>query len=261
MNSDLPAPHTRILELDVVDSTNAEAMRQASAGERGPIWITARRQTAGRGRSGRPWSAPQGNLAASYLFMPPCKPEQLHQLALLAGVAVHSAINRCAGQAIPGLRLKWPNDVMINRAKAGGILVETTTYSGVMVAIIGIGINVAQAPVADGRATVCLAGHVPGLTAPRVRAAIDAALPHWLGLWQGGVGFDAVRRAWLARAGAVGEAISVNAGHERIEGSFLGIDDGGALLLREAQGVIRRLTYGDVSLAGAAGDAPERTAQ
>ncbi|MEQ1611260.1 MAG: biotin--[acetyl-CoA-carboxylase] ligase [Hyphomicrobiaceae bacterium] len=245
-----PSP---IVKLDEVDSTNAECLRRASGGERGPLWITAERQTAGRGRSGRAWTQAGGNLAASFLFTPDCPITALHQLSLLTGVAAHEAIEVAGVGTVPGLRLKWPNDILVERAKAGGILVETTTWGGTAVAVAGIGINIAHAPEIDGRAVARLGEHASGITPDAMLAALDAGMHRWLGVWQGGAGFGAVRDAWLARSGPVGEALAVNAGAERIEGSFHGIDDGGALLLRDGYGRLRRLTFGDVCLAGAAG--------
>ena len=244
---------TPVLKLDEIDSTNAECLRRAQSGERGPLWIVAERQTAGRGRSGRSWSQAGGNFAASFLFVPDGPLGALHQLALLCGVAVHEAIDRAAGGAVPTLRLKWPNDILVGHAKAGGILVEAATWRGTTVAVAGIGLNIVHAPAIGGRTVARLGDYAGGLTSEAMLAALDAAMHRWLGVWQGGAGFGQIRNAWLARTGAAGEHLSVNAGAERIEGTFHGIDDGGALLLRLADGSLRRLTYGDVSLAGAAG--------
>lgn len=242
-----------IVKLDEVDSTNAECLRRATAGERGPLWIAAERQSAGRGRSGRTWTQTGGNLAASLLFTPDCQLSALHQLSLLTGVAVHDAIDTACAGTIPGLRLKWPNDILIGHAKAGGILVETTTWAGTTVAVAGIGVNIAHAPTIDGRGVARLGEHAADVTGDHLLAALDTSMHRWLGIWQRGAGFADIRAAWLARTGPAGEPLAVNAGAERIEGMFNGIDDGGALLLRDASGKLRRLTYGDVCLAGAAG--------
>lgn len=242
-----------------VDSTNAEAMRLSAGGERGPLWILADRQNAARGRSGRAWATSDGNLAASYLFEPQCKPEALHQLALLTGVAVHGGIAKAVAKPIEGLRLKWPNDIFIGRAKAGGILVETTIVEGRISAVIGIGLNIKHAPSIEGRDVTHLAATAPDLNRDLLFKTLRMELQHWLHVWHNGAGFTAVRDAWLARAGAIGEGLAVNAGHQRIEGAFQGIDSTGALLLRDADGIERRLTYGDVSLTTATGVGPERT--
>ncbi len=256
--SELSAPFAR-LHLDRVDSTNSEALRRAAGGERGPLWLTATEQTNGRGRSGRAWSAPHGNVAATLLFSPQCKPATLHQLAFVAGVAVHDAISHAAGP-VPGLKLKWPNDILIAGAKTGGILVETTTFGAESVAAIGIGLNIADAPEIEGRAIAKLTDHAPALTADGMLGRLDEGFRYWLPLWSYGDGFAAVRAAWLSRASTIGRPLAVNAGSERIEGTFDGIDEGGALLLRMPDGTMKRLTYGDVSLIGAPTIASERTA-
>lgn len=239
----------RVLHLGEVDSTNAEALRLAAKGERGPLWILADCQTAGRGRSGRPWTSAEGNLAASYVFEPGCRPEELHQLALLTGVAVHAAVNRAAGQPISSLRLKWPNDLLAGAAKAGGILVETTTRDGRSIAVIGIGLNIASAPDIGGRSVTALDAHSPGLSRALMFATLQAEICNWLAIWRAGAGFHDIRSAWIERAGQIGERLTVNGGFGPIEGHYIGIDEDGALLLRNSDGLVRRLTYGDVSLA------------
>lgn len=250
---------TPVLRLDEVDSTNAEGLRRAAAGERGPLWITADRQTAGRGRSGRNWTQAPGNLAASFVFSPQCELGALHQLSLLAGVAVFDAIGKACGATLAGLRLKWPNDILLGRAKTGGILVETSSWRGTTVAVIGIGVNVASAPAIADRTVGALSERQAHASAPALLAALDETLLAWLATWDQARNFDALRTAWLGRAGAIGEPITVNLGATRIDGHFHGIDAGGALLLRDADGMVRRLTYGDVTLADAAGRSCERT--
>ncbi len=248
-SNDRPTPPA-VLHLDEIDSTNAEAMRLSGSGERGPLWIIADRQTAGRGRSGRLWTTSDGNLAASYLFEPRCRPEYLHQIAILTGVAVHSAVRRAIGQPVPGLRLKWPNDLLIGSAKAGGILVETTSFGGSRsIAVIGIGLNIATAPDLDSRAITRLGAHSPGLNRDLMFQTLKTEIDNWLAIWRAGAGFHDIRTAWLERAGVPGERLTVNGQTGPIEGNYIGIDETGALLLRNSDGLVRRLTYGDVSLA------------
>ena len=116
----------RSLILDSVGSTNRETFALAEAGETGPLWIVARRQTAGRGRADRHWVSVPGNLHASLLVQLNCPPGAMPQLSLVAGVAVVDAIRQATGGGPAGLRLKWPNDVLIGQAKCAGILVETS---------------------------------------------------------------------------------------------------------------------------------------
>jgi BirA family transcriptional regulator, biotin operon repressor / biotin---[acetyl-CoA-carboxylase] ligase len=247
----VPQPYRSVV-LDEVGSTNGEALARAAAGEVGPLWIVARRQTAGRGRSGRAWASEPGNLYASLLVELACPPVVVPQLSLLAGVATVEAIAE-AGNGLPAaLRLKWPNDVLIGQAKCAGILAESLANPASVTAVIGIGINLAWHPTDLGRAATHLAEHGVPITPDEMLGALDGAVRRWLGVWDGGKGFARVREAWLRRAGPVGEDCIASAGTERITGAFLGIDQSGALLLRDRQGRQRTVTFGDVALAATA---------
>jgi BirA family transcriptional regulator, biotin operon repressor / biotin---[acetyl-CoA-carboxylase] ligase len=238
---------------DEIDSTNAEAMRRAVAGERGPLWIAARRQTRGRGRSGRYWSSEPGNLYASLLITLECQAGVAQQLSLVAGVAVIDAIRAAAGGLgkPEGLRLKWPNDVLIGRAKCAGILPESLTGSirPGLTAIIGVGVNLAHLPTAISGIATRLVDHGVDVTPDEMLRQLAVAMGHWLGIWRCGPGFSTVRTAWLACATAPGKAIAVNTGAGRIQGRFGGIDDSGALLLLVPGEGVQRFDYGDVELA------------
>ena len=118
--------------------------------------------------------------------------------------------------------------------------------------MIGIGINLASHPPGLGRAATDLAAHGVRVTPEAMLGILAQAIQRWLGVWDCGRGFAAVRAAWLARAGPVGESLSVDTGRERIAGTFLDLDAGGALVMRDALGQERKLTFGDVTLAHAA---------
>jgi BirA family biotin operon repressor/biotin-[acetyl-CoA-carboxylase] ligase len=241
----------RSVILEEAGSTNSEAFARALAGEAGPLWIMARRQSQGRGRSGRQWASETGNLYASLLQRLVCHQSVVHQLSLVAGVATLEAIAAAARAPIAGLRLKWPNDVLIGGAKCAGILPESQMVAGgsEAVVVIGIGINLARHPTSLGRAATHLALHGIELEPEAMLGFLAAAVERWVEAWDRGAGFARVRRAWLGYAGAVGESLSVHTGKERIAGTFLGLDDGGALLMLDVEGQARRLTFGDVTLA------------
>ena len=246
------AQSIRSIVLEEVGSTNTEAFKRVEAGERGPLWIVARWQTQGRGRSGRSWGSEPGNLYTSLLQTIACAPSAVHQISLLAGVAVVDAIRTAArGVRLDGLRLKWPNDVLIGQAKCAGILPECMSGSDGrhVTAVVGIGINLAWHPSDIGRPATHLAAHGADVTPEAMLQALAPAMQGWLDVWQGGAGFAGVRAAWLERAGPVGEAATVDTGAERIAGTFLDLDADGALLLRDAHGLQRKVTYGDVTLA------------
>ena len=244
-------PSFRSVILEEAGSTNTEAFKCALSGEAGPLWIMARRQTRGRGRSGRTWVPGPGNLYASLLQRLACPQTVVHQLSLLAGVAAVDAIAAANGAPVKGLRLKWPNDVLIGEAKCAGILPESRSGGGAaeVVVVIGIGINLSSHPSGLGRAATDLAAHGVTVTPDAMLGVLAQAMQRWLGVWDCGRGFAAVRAAWLAHGGAVGESLTVDTGRERIAGTFLDLDPGGALVMRDTLGLERKLTFGDVTLA------------
>jgi BirA family transcriptional regulator, biotin operon repressor / biotin---[acetyl-CoA-carboxylase] ligase len=248
---DPPAP-SRLLHLPETDSTNAEAMRRALAGEPGPLWVLADRQTAGRGRSGRAWVSEPGNLFASLAISTRCAPVAAGQLSLVAGVAVIDALHKAAAGGRPeGLRLKWPNDILVGTAKTGGVLIESTVLKpgGARLAVIGVGLNLASAPDALGRAATFLSAHGLSLSPARALCFLAEAMDDWLKTWNDARGFAKVREAWLKRAGPIGEPLTVRTNGGFVSGRFAGLDAEGALLIAGPDGSERRFTYGDVALA------------
>ena len=135
----------RHMNYETLGSTNAEALALARAGERGPLWISARTQSAGRGRRGSHWVSPAGNLHATLLLSDPSPAALAPQLSFVAALAVHDAIAACAPQLGPDLKVKWPNDLLVEKAKVAGILIEGESEPTFAVAI-GIGVNCVAHP-------------------------------------------------------------------------------------------------------------------
>ncbi len=236
-----------------MDSTNAEALRLAASGEHGPLWIIAGRQTKGKGRSGRTWVSQTGNLHASFLTVLDVSAPIAAQLSLVSGVAAFEAVKAAVPKSLTGeLRLKWPNDVLIDSAKVGGILVESTSIPGRtgLGVVIGFGLNLASHPKDLDQPATSLA-HVGVEIVPKAMLdSLAGTLDQWLACWKNGHGFKAIREAWLKRAGQIGERMSVTMPAGRIEGTYSGLDDDGALLLSVGDDEVRRISYGDVTLAG-----------
>jgi BirA family biotin operon repressor/biotin-[acetyl-CoA-carboxylase] ligase len=232
---------------ETLDSTSEEAKRRAEAGERGPLWIVAERQSEGRGRHGRIWESLPGNLTATLLVTLSMPAEEAARLSFVSALAVADLLDAY----LPGLaHFKWPNDILIRRRKIAGILLET---SGARRAdappawlSIGIGVNLAAHPSkADFPATSLAAEGVP---VPDLSSAVEAlagALDRRLQSFQE-EGFPRLRALWLARAAGFGEPIRVRHGTETMRGRFGGIDEGGALILEEGRGKKRILHTGDV---------------
>jgi BirA family transcriptional regulator, biotin operon repressor / biotin---[acetyl-CoA-carboxylase] ligase len=236
------AAGARLIVLDSIGSTNAEALRLARTGERGPLWITARNQTAGRGRSGRTWVSEPGNLYASVLLSNPAEADRLPELSLVTALAVHDAV---VGR-IPGLAsrvmLKWPNDLLIDRNKFAGILIEGEAGD----VAIGIGVNCVHHPAgtdypATDLATAGVRTSPEGLFAP-----LSAAMMARLTQWNRGTGFAAIRTEWLSRASGIGKPIRVRSDGGELSGTFDGVDDTGRLVLRKPDGTMQIVSAGDV---------------
>jgi BirA family transcriptional regulator, biotin operon repressor / biotin---[acetyl-CoA-carboxylase] ligase len=226
----------RIVRFGAVDSTNEEARRRALAGETDPVWIVAEEQTAGRGRRGRTWVSPKGNLHASALMIDPCAPAIAAQLGFVAGVALARAARDLGATEIG---LKWPNDLMSYGAKCAGVLIEGFSLgSGRTACVVGIGVNCAHAPKGLGYETSCLTragGEAvsPGEVFERLAERFGEALD----VWRAGQAFDRIRGAWLDCALGLGERIAIQSGAGKREGVFEGIDLTGRLLMRSDHGL------------------------
>ena len=226
-----------------LDSTNSEAKRLAQAGEPGPVWIMAERQTAGRGRRGRVWDSGEGNLAATLLLRPEAPANVIGQLSFAAALAVADLAVHFAPQA--AITVKWPNDVLAEGRKLAGILLESEPApEGVWLAV-GIGINLAGSPEGTEFPAISLAQL--GIAPPSPDEALTvlaARFDHWYAAWMSD-GFETLRAAWLARAQPLGAPIRARLPHETRTGLFEGIDGAGALLLNE-QGTVRTIAAGEV---------------
>ena len=236
----------RHIQLGDVDSTNAEALRRVGAGETGPLWITAERQLAGRGRDGRTWISERGNLYSS-LLLPADGLQNLPELSFVTALAVLEAAEVVLPTSTAEmLSLKWPNDVLLGGQKLAGILLEKM---GADALVIGCGVNIAHAPDITGAlGATCLFDHAQNIEIASVFDAYSAAFEYWFEIWRGH-GFAPVRGAWLERAHGVGSAITARLPKEDLQGVFETIDEDGALILKGRDGVSTRIYAGDIFFA------------
>ena len=246
----------RVERLGAVASTNDEAMARARAGDPGGLWIVADEQTGGRGRQGRVWASPPGNLYASLLLIDPAPPGRAPELGFVAGVALCEALRQVLG-GDDRLAVKWPNDMLFDGAKLSGMLLEGALLpEGRFACVIGIGVNCASHPATTPYRATHLAEIGTTLSDPReVFDRLSAALARWLAVWDAGAGFADVRAKWLKFAAGLGCDIAVATPTQRLEGRFETIDAQGRLVLQTSSG---RTTVeaGDVFLAAPARLAP-----
>jgi BirA family biotin operon repressor/biotin-[acetyl-CoA-carboxylase] ligase len=229
----------RVVWLASVTSTN-DWVRDHAAGLPDGAWAMADAQTSGRGRHGRQWESPPGNLSATTLIRHQPGEGRAHELSFVAALALREALGRFAPRA--RLSLKWPNDVLLSGAKCAGILLETAP-EGV---IAGFGANLVAAPAGLARRVAALADHAAG-PPPTPDVALDAlvaAFDDWRARWREG-GFAPIRAAWLARATPVGRAASVRVGDDERRGQFAGLAEDGAMLLAR-DGRVETIHAGDV---------------
>ena len=219
-------------------STNDDLAALAAAGEAEGLWLRAERQHGGRGRQGRAWSSPAGNLHASTLVRLRTADHPAPSLALVAAVALHEAASAWAPAA--GILIKWPNDLLAGNAKLAGILLERAGDS----VVIGFGANLAHHPEGLDRPVTSLAALTGSAPEPGSFAEqLAESFARYLALWRGS-GIAAIRGAWLDRAHPLGTALTTPEG----EGLFSGLDESGALRLRLPHGETRLIHAGDVFL-------------
>lgn len=232
----------RIITVQQTGSTNDDVMELARTGAHEGLWLRAESQTGGKGRIGRQWISPPGNLYASTLVRLQRADPPAPSLALVAAVALHESASAYAA-GLP-LMLKWPNDLLSDGAKLAGILLEREQDA----IVVGIGVNLAHHPEIADRPVTSFA--TLGIGTPEPRAFLTDladAFQRWLERWRGD-GLAPVRTRWLEKAHPVGTALSVRSVDESIDGLFDGLDEMGALRLRLADGRVRTIPAGDVFL-------------
>lgn len=241
------SPFFKLIALDRIGSTNEEAKRLASANAPAGTLIWAGEQLTGRGRRGRSWNSPPGNLYLSLLLRPACPPAQACQLSFVTAAALTDAVTSLLPVGT-SVTLKWPNDVLVGGAKISGILLEAGAAADRSVEwlVIGVGVNLVSHPrdtaypatdLANEGASACDAGEA--------LAAFAGHFERWHAIWVK-EGFAPVRTRWLASARGIGETIEVRLEGEIVQGLFSDLDETGALMLDGPDGTRRRITTGDL---------------
>jgi BirA family biotin operon repressor/biotin-[acetyl-CoA-carboxylase] ligase len=227
----------RHLFVEETASTNLLCMDYAAAGEVGNLWITAERQTQGKGSRGREWSSSQGNLFASLLLTNPSPNNRLADLTFVAALAVREAI-QAFNVADNTVHLKWPNDVLLNQRKCSGILLESVNYQEQTCVIMGIGVNCQNHPENTLHKATSLFAEGIEVSSSRFFLTLANTVANNIALWNKGKDFAEIRKKWLNHAYGIGTKISVKIpGQSEMTGIFEAIDNDGYLLLKTANGV------------------------
>ena len=240
---------------DSLGSTNDEAMARAREGDPGRLWIRAVQQTGGKGRLGRQWVSPAGNLYASLLLIDAATPDRAPELGFVAGVALASILARLLGKRA---LLKWPNDIVVNGAKLAGMLLEATqTQGGAFACVIGVGVNCGSHPQHLPYPATDLGSLGVAIGAADLLDSFAEELADRLDQWDEGRGFAQIRADWLSLAAGMGEGAEVAMGDQRIKGVLRGLDERGRLLVDTEAGLCA-IDAGDVFLPGLSEAAGQR---
>lgn len=242
-----------------VGSTNALALEQARDGDLGNLWIVSKKQESGRGRRGRAWATPEGNLAATLLVVLTENLQHAATLGFVAGLALSQALDAVApgkvvrvapdggGAGRNRFELKWPNDVLGEGAKLAGILLESTLLDPHRLAIaVGIGVNVVAYPEDVPYPATSLNRLGAGVDAETLFLALSDAWVENVRVWSGGNGLAAIRDRWLTRAAGLGSEVAVRVDGEVVRGVFETIDADCRFVIREAGGRRINISAGDV---------------
>ena len=236
-----------ILRMDTVDSTNEEIKRLALAGAQGELAVTAREQTAGKGRLGRSWLSSRDMGLYVSLLIEPVYAEN-GTLALAAGLAVADTIEA----ALPvSVQVKWPNDILIHEKKVCGILAETFRARERLCAALGAGVNLYQRefpPELAGKATSLAAESSKPIYQEQVERALLAALVAAIAMWQR-EGFSPFLGGYREKCCTLGRDVTLHGQCDR-QALALDVTEEGMLLVRLASGGLETVTAGEVSLQG-----------
>lgn len=237
----------RALHVASTGSTNADLIDLAAAGhDVDRLWLSAGEQIEGRGRRGRIWVSPHGNLHASLYLRNPASAKNIGFFPLVCAVALHRAISAALDEDQCDIKIKWPNDILVDGAKCCGMLMESDQNAGMINIIIGCGLNIAAHPEDTPYPAMHLNEKNPTLTPQEMFQYLAENFARTLDEWDSGRGKASIRDYWVAHARGIGQTIIINLASERLEGVFEGIDADGLLSLRLPSGGVKEISAGDV---------------
>lgn len=240
----------RHLAVEETKSTNALCLEYAASGESGNLWITAEKQSGGKGSRGREWASQKGNLFASLLLTDdilnqPNDKQRLADLTFIAAISVREAIEEfnVSGSEV---KVKWPNDVLLNSRKCSGILLESVHYQDVTYVVMGIGVNCQHFPQDTLHKATSLFAEGIEVSSNRFFLTLADMVAQNIALWNKGTNFSGIRQKWLSHAYGIGRQISVKIpAQDTLEGIFSSIDEDGYMLL-ETSNETKRISTADI---------------
>lgn len=239
------APYYRVKTYESLDSTSLEAKRLAREGVSAGLWVLADQQSAGKGRFGRTWESLPGNLFASLLLYPDCDLSRIPELSFVSAVAVAATLRHFSDAEIT---CKWPNDILVEGQKCGGILLETENTGNPQKpwVVIGIGINISAKPEGVDYPASCLNDHTEKLISrDQVFEILTKKMSETITRWARD-GFSPIRVLWLNQAHNLGQNIKIESAGKIQQGTFEGLSKTGALLLKDFQGNLNEIISGTV---------------
>lgn len=240
-------PLYRLIAFDLVESTNDEARRLAAEGAGNGTLVWAKEQSKGRGRQGRRFVSPPGNLYMSLIVRPEKPPREAAQLSFVTALALGDAVGSVAPPMIE-VHYKWPNDVLFNGRKGSGILLETEIgpCGTLEWLVIGLGVNVRSFPLETSFPATSLhfEGGDSSVTEVGLLESFARHFQAWVSRWLDD-GFAPLRRTWLQHAYRLGETVEIRLPHETLTGRFADLDETGALVVERPDGTTRLITAGD----------------
>ena len=229
-----------LIELSSIDSTNSEAKRIIASGKASSSIIFAHAQTAGRGRYGREWKSGKGNLYMSILLPLECELSKAAELSFVIGLATYKIVSSLVKNV--QIKLKWPNDIFINNDKVGGILLESITHADQTWIILGLGLNLAYAPIEHSSS---LKKHGIDISPQNMIDLILPSFAKYHNMWKL-TGFTNIRKLWLNHAYKLDEQVNIGDMNTRITGLFESIDETGAMIIKLESGEMRKMSVGEM---------------
>jgi BirA family biotin operon repressor/biotin-[acetyl-CoA-carboxylase] ligase len=231
-----------VIRFKEIDSTNNEARRRLDKETVLPYWIVSDKQTSGRGRHNSYWDSSEGNFMGTYILRIEGEKKILPQLSFVSALAIYNSILEFKPRTSnSSIKLKWPNDIVINDKKCGGILIENLSSEGNFFhkIAIGIGVNLITSP---SHTTNLQSGNVGdefGISLGRddFLTAVNSNILKVISVWDKGKHYKQILNLWVSKAYLLGKEISVTLpGGVKEQGTFSSIDDEGGLILLNKKG-------------------------